>query len=260
MGTIRHPAERLFYDLALRGLHRAQAIIAISEFTRQTLIQSCKILPEKIRVIYRCIDTRHFRPLPIPDEFLQKYGLKRELQYILYVGSEDPRKNLGTLVEAFAMVRHELPNVRLLKAGAAHFPEQREKLLRQIAQLGLGDQVLFLDHVPEEDLPQLYNASSVFVLPSWYEGFGLPALEAMACGIPAVVSNASSLPEVVGPEGRLFAPGDATALADHLLRLLRDPGCRREAGLKALARAQAFSLANQAQATLQVYKEVSRKT
>lgn len=179
----------------MRGLYRAQAIITISKYTHQTLIQFCQISPEKIQVVDCCVDTRIFQPVPITEDLLRKYTLTREFQYILYVGSEDPRKNLAILVEAFAKVRRELPKVRLLKAGAAHFPKERSKLLENIAQLGLSDQIFFLDQVPEEDLPQLYNIASVFVLPSIYEGFGLPALEAMACGMSSSVVKVSKLSE-----------------------------------------------------------------
>lgn len=105
----RNPAEKLFYTLALKGLHRAQAIIAISHYTRQTLIEEINCRPEKVHVVYRAVDTEVFKPLPVPETFRQEYALDQGLQYILYVGSEDPRKNLATLIEAFAQVLHEFP-------------------------------------------------------------------------------------------------------------------------------------------------------
>jgi len=257
LDTLGNPADRLFYNLSLLGLRQAQAIIAISNYTRQTLIENCRIRPEKVHVVYRGIDLDIYRPRPVNEALLNRYGLKRELQYILYVGSEDPRKNLATLIDGFARVRQRLPGVRLLKVGAPHFPQERQKLLARIDQLGLQEDIHFLDQVPEEDLPQLYNAASIFVLPSWYEGFGLPALEAMACGVPAVVSDAASLPEVVGPDGLLFSPNDSEALAAHLLRLLNDEDLHLELGRQALARARGFSLATQAQATLAVYQQIT---
>ncbi|MBC7261777.1 MAG: glycosyltransferase family 4 protein, partial [Chloroflexi bacterium] len=207
----------------------------------------------RIHVVYCAVDREQFKPLPVPASFRQKYGLDEGLRYILYVGSEDPRKNLATLIQAFKIVQQQRPSARLIKAGAAHFGAQREELRALVAQLELEDKVHFLDRVPEEDLPLLYNAADVFVLPSLYEGFGLPALEAMSCGTPVVAAERASLPEVVGEGGVLVDPVDPRALAHVLASLLSDPECRAAASQAALQQAAQFSLERQAEETLNVY-------
>lgn len=257
LSTYRHSFARLFDRLSLVGLRRATGLIAISEYTRQTLVSALGFRTERIRVVYRAVDTEVFRPLPVPLAFKQKYGLDGEHPYVLYVGSEDPRKNLEGLIRAFAIVREHVPAARLLKAGAAHFESERERLLCLVDELNLRDSVCFLDQVPDADLPLLYNAVSVFVLPSFYEGFGLPALEAMSCGTPVIASNRASLPEVVGPEGLLFDPEDHRALADQLVALLTDADRRSVAAEAALRRSQCFSLERQASETLAAYGELT---
>lgn len=257
LNTYRHLFDRLFDWLALRALRRADALIAVSEFTRQTVVEVLGYPPERIHVVYRAVDTDVFRPLSVPPEFRQRYGLDEDCYYILYVGSEDPRKNLKTLIKAFAIVQREIPTARMLKVGPAHFGAERERLLRLVTELGLERSVRFLDYVPDEDLPLLYNAADVFVLPSFYEGFGLPALEAMSCGTPVVASNRASLPEVVGKGGVLVDPNDEHALARSIIDLLADPDRRAVASRAALEQAARFSIERQAVETMAVYREVA---
>ncbi|MBM4430138.1 MAG: glycosyltransferase family 4 protein [Chloroflexi bacterium] len=254
--TYRNRLERGFDELSLRALRRADRLIAISDYTKSCIIQALNYPEERIHVIHRAVDTAVFRPQPVPAVFRQKYGLPEKSPYILYVGSEDPRKNVATLLRAFAHVQQQVPNAVLLKAGAAHFGPERQKLLRLAADLGLLAAVRFLDQVPDDDLPLLYNAATVFVLPSFYEGFGLPALEAMSCGTPVLAADRTSLPEVVGDAGLLFDPEDETALAAHLLALLTDAQRRAAASAAALHQAMRFSLQRQATETLSVYQQL----
>ncbi|MBN1886747.1 MAG: glycosyltransferase family 4 protein [Thermoflexales bacterium] len=256
LNTYRHGLERLFDRLALRALRRAGALIAISEFTRQTVTKALAYPPERIHVVYRAVDRQVFKPLAVPAAFRHKYGLEQDRQHVLYVGSEDPRKNLESLVKALAIVRRRAPHAVLVKAGAAHFGAERERLLRLVESLGLGDSVRFLDHVSDEDLPWLYNAADVFVLPSFYEGFGLPALEAASCGTPVIAANRASLPEVVGEGGVLVDPDDEQALACEIVALLAEPERRAAASQAALHQAGRFSLERQAAETLAVYREL----
>lgn len=249
----RHPVERLFDRLALKGLRRAAAIVAISEFTKGTIVQMTSYPADRIHVVYRAVDRAVFKPLPVPDGFRRKYGLEVGVASILYVGSEDPRKNVEGLIRAFARVRDRVPGAQLAKVGAAHFPVERQRLLSLVDELGLDGRVRFLDHVSDDDLPLFYNAARVFVLPSFYEGFGLPALEAMSCGTPVVASDRASLPEVVGQGGVLVDPEDVEGLADAIAGLLAEPVRRAEAAHAALEQAGRFSLQRQAAETLAAY-------
>ena len=168
-----------------------------------------------------------------------KYGLSKD--YVLAVGTVQPRKNLVTLVKAWKILRDRAaPCPQLVVAGARGW--KNSQLDETIRRLGLtGDQIRFLGVVPEEDLPVLYSGSSVFVFPSLYEGFGLPLLEAMACGVPVIASNTSSVPEVVGDAALLVAPTEPEAFAEAVLRLRSDDNLRRAKVEKGLSRAAGFS-------------------
>jgi glycosyltransferase involved in cell wall biosynthesis len=251
----RHPIDHLFDRLAMIGLRRADALIAISDYTRQTLIRDLGLAAERIRVVHLAVDHQRFRPLVVPDAFRARYGLDEARPYVLYVGSEDPRKNLRALVRAFAIVRRRVGGVKLLKVGAAHFLRERERLQALIAKLGMESDVLFFDDVPDEDLPMFYNAADVFVLPSLYEGFGLPVLEAMACGTPVVCTDATSLPELAGEAAELTG-GDSAPLAQAIESLLEDGAqraCLRERGLR---RAAEFRWEATARGTVEVYRAI----
>lgn len=259
LNTYRNSFERFFDWVAMRALQRADALIAISEFTKRCVVDPLRVPAGRIHVIYRAVDREAFQPLQVPAVFRQAYGLVEGERYVLHVGSEDPRKNVVKLVEAFAIVHARLPAARLIKVGAPHFLGERQKLLRLVADLGLQEKVRFLNHVPEYDLPLLYNAADVLVLPSLHEGFGLPALEAMSCGTPVIASNRSSLPEVVGDGGVLVDPQDELTMAQRIAELLAEPDRRGAASRAALQRAEAFSLEKQASETLRVYREAMAK-
>jgi glycosyltransferase involved in cell wall biosynthesis len=257
LGNQRPALERLFDRLAMRALTRAQALIAISEYTKRTVVKALGLPAERIHVVPLAIDREVFRPRPVPAAFRQKYGLEQDGSYVLYVGSEDPRKNLETLLLAFALVRSRHPLAQLLKVGAAHFAPERRRLLALVEHLDLAESVRFVDHVPEEELPLFYNAAHLLVLPSLHEGFGLPALEAMSCGTPVVASNRASLPEVVGGAGPLVNPESPEEMARVMAELLADEERRAEATQAGLAQAARFSLERQAAETLAVYQEVA---
>jgi len=258
LNTSRHIVEYLFYRLALAGLKRADALIAISEYTKRTLVEALRLPVEKIHVVYPAVDHERFCPLEVPSWFWTKYRLDREARYVLYVGSDDPRKNLRTLVRAFALVKERYGDVKLLQVGAAHFVRERRSLLALIAQLGLQEHVLFFDSVPDEDLPLFYNVAQVFVMPSLYEGFGLPALEAMACGTAVVCSNAASLPEIVGDAATLVPPDDAHVFAEAISLVLSDIALRAEKVTSGLRRAAEFTWERTAQAAIEVYRQVGQ--
>lgn len=241
---------------AAEGLKKADALIAISEATKKTILELIGYPAERITVIPRAVDTGFFKPMPVPADFRTRYELPPDAPLVLFLGSEDPRKNLATLLQAFQQVHEQVPDAILVKAGAIHFHQEAARLQQMTRDLGLSSQVHFITGLPDEDLPLLYNTADVVVMPSFFEGFGLPALEAMACGRAVVASNASSLPEVVGEAGVLFDPHQADELAAVLTSLLHNPDRRRDLGQKALTQAHTFSLVRQATQTWEVYQQV----
>jgi len=255
LNTFRHPADSFFYRLALMGLRRATDLVAISEYTRHTLIDALKLPAERIHVVYPAVDLKKFRPMVVPEAFYLKYGIQKSDPYILYVGSEDPRKNLSTLIRGFALVKQHRPDIKLLKIGSAFYHQERHKLIALISSLNLARDVVFMNYVPDEDLPYFYNAAEAVIMPSFYEGFGLPAVEAMACGTPVVCARAGSLPEVTGQAGVLVNPLDVNELAQAILALLESPdekSRRKQAGQQRAAR---FSVQHTVCAMRELYEK-----
>ncbi len=232
-----------------RFARRADAIIAISECTRRDLVRLWHIPEEKIRVIYEGIDAR-FRPVADPpalDGVRRRYGLPD--RFALYVGTIEPRKNLPALFEAWAKLHAPLPLVIAGKRGWLY-----QETFARVEALGVTDRVHFTGYVADEDLPALYSAADLFVFPSLYEGFGLPVLEAMACGTPVVTSTGGALPEVAGDAALLADPQDVDALADALQRLLASKPLRDEYRDRGFARARMFSWSRTAEETLALYR------
>jgi len=249
------PYNRWFLTFAMpRFLRAADVIITPSECSRQDAIKFYGLPPQKIRVIYEAA-APHFRP-DIPETELarvrQTYNLPS--QFILHVGTIEPRKNLSRLLEAFHSLLAEQPELRLVLIGKKGW--LYEDFFASLQNLGLTERVIFPGFVAEADLPAFYRLASAFVYPSLYEGFGLPPLEAMACGAPVVCSNASSLPEVVGNAGLLVNPTDTAALAQALRRLLTDPRLRTELGGRAVERAGRFSWDKAGAELESVYREL----
>jgi alpha-1,3-rhamnosyl/mannosyltransferase len=252
------PAQRLIYRLAnWLALSVARVVLVISEATKADLVRHFRVDPRKVVVTPLAADP-HFKPQP-PAAIAglrQKYALPD--RYVLYFGSNKPHKNLVRLVEAWKIVegRAQSAGCRLVIAGAwdMRYPEALERA----KALGLGERVVFLGPVAEAELPALYAGAELFVFPSLYEGFGLPVLEAMACGTPVVCSNRSSLPEVTGDAALLVDPHDVGALAAAIGQAMGDAELRRILREKGLAQAVRFSWERTAQATLAIYQEVLR--
>ena len=175
--------------------------------------------------------------------------------FILFVGNISPRKNILALLQAFNKLKKRGIKHKLVIAGKKD--QRYEQVLKTLNELNLGGEVIFTGYVPEEDLPKLYNAADLFVYPSLYEGFGLPILEAMACGTPVVASNVSSLPEVAGDAGLLVNPQDVDALTNAMYKVLTDDKLKESLIDKGLERAKFFSWEKTARETLEVYKEVA---
>jgi glycosyltransferase involved in cell wall biosynthesis len=243
------PANRWYLTtFTRRSCRRARRVIAISESTRRDVSALLGVPAERIDVAYPGVDPA-FRPLPAAEveAFRQRQGLPE--RFILYLGTIEPRKNLVTLLEAYAQLKTDHP---LVLAGGRGWLYQ--DVFARAEALGRPGEILFPGYVPLDDLPLWYNAASVFVYPSAYEGFGIPVAEALACGTPAITTNVSALPEAAGPAGVQVAPGDAGALAAALAALLADPAARaraREAGPAWTAR---FTWRAAAQATAAAYR------
>lgn len=245
--------NRIYLDLATRlSARRASRILAVSEHTKREVVGLLGIPPERVIVTPNAARS-HFRPsAPAAIEQLRaRHGLPE--RFVLYVGTLEPRKNLTTLLEAFALVSRSVPDVPLLIGGGKGW--MYEPIFARLEQLNLRDRVKFAGYLPEEELPLWYAAATVFVFPSIYEGFGMPPLEAMACGTPVITSNTSSLPEVVGDAGLMVAPTDTIGLAEAIRRVLVDADLRTELRQRGLARARRFSWADTAAKTLVAYRE-----
>ena len=221
-------------------LRQAQHIICNSVSTAKDITQFYQIPAHKITPILLAHDAENFRFLDLSTQ-----------NYFLYLGRIDPYKNVQRLLTALA----QLPSdVQLWFSGPADRRYQ-PALTTQIAELGLTEQVKFLGYVPYAELPALINQAIGLVFPSLWEGFGLPVLEAMACGTPVIASNLSALPEVVGDAGLLVDPYDAAAIAAAMRDLLTDAGLWQQCRSASLARASQFSWAKTGQATIEVLQQ-----
>lgn len=243
----------LLHKLLLpRTLRTADKIITDSNSTKKDLINYFKIPEGKIRVILLAADEK-FKPLNNKEirEAKQKYSLN--FPFILYVGTLEPRKNIPSLIKAFYKLKKKNLQYKLVIAGKKGW--KYKEIFETIDKLNLQNDVVFTGYVSDEGLPALYNAADLFVYPSIYEGFGLPPLEAMACGTPVITSNTSSLPEVVGDAGIMVDPYDVDGLADAMHEVLADGGLRANMIKKGLERAKMFSWEQCAKETLEVYDD-----
>ena len=251
------PALRRIVGLARPATAAARLVLADSESTARDLRDLFGVSPGKIRVVYPGCDAH--LPAPTVEAARQRLGQRFGLAapYLLHVGTLEPRKNLPRLLGAYARVRASGGDVPLLVlAGGRGWAA--EAIERAVAALGLADAVRFTGAVEREDLAALYAAAELVVYPSLYEGFGLPVVEAMACGAPVVTSNVSSLPEVAGDAAVLVDPRDEAAIAAAITELLRDDRARAELRRRGLARARKFSWARCAEQTWTVYEEARR--
>jgi glycosyltransferase involved in cell wall biosynthesis len=238
-------------------VRRAAHVIAPSEYTRRDLIETYRLDPERVTAIPLAASPR-FRPVEDVLELERvraRYGITRE--YVLAVGSIQPRKNLSRLVRAYSGLRRErgrsnLPQLVLVGKRAWLYGET----LKAVEEEGVGDSVVLTGYVSEGDLPALYSGALCFAYPSYYEGFGLPPLEAMSCGTAVLTGDRTSLPEVVGDAGLTADPFDTGAIARALARLIEDAPLRADLGARGLQRASAFDWRETARMTLQVYRRV----
>ncbi len=233
---------------------RASLILTVSQAAKESIIQYLRLTADQVFVTHEAA-SHIFRRIDSTQQIetiRRKYELNAE--FILAIGSADPRKNIATLVQAYALLPASLREwYKLVIVWTHHF--LATELAEQVEKLGLTDQVQFLRQVSNEDLVLLYNAASLFVFPSLYEGFGLPLLEAMACGAPVVAANNSSIPEIVGEAALLVEAKDAQAMANVMVRVLADEVVHTSLTQKGLERAASFSWEKCARQTLAGYKQ-----
>ena len=247
------PLARLYFRLVTLALPRAAHVITDSDYSRREILARFPLPPDRVTTVHLAAAER-FRPASAAEQAAvrARYGLPD--QFILYLAGFDVRKDVQTLLRAYADLQRQGVAVPLVCAGglprdSAVTPDPR----RQAAELGLNS-VLFPGWIRSEDQPALLSAATVFCFPSRYEGFGLPPLEAMACGTPTIVADATSLPEVVGDAALMHLPGDWQTLAEALRRLLTDADLRADLRQRGLARAGQFSWTRVAAETRAVYQ------
>lgn len=247
-----NPGNRVYLRLMTRlAARRADAVIAVSEHTRQDVIRLLNVPAGRVHTVPNGVD-QDFHPLP--EHAVQTFRIQRRLpeRFILCISTIEPRKNLTTLIRAYAALG-EIEH-RLVIGGGRGW--KYESVFALIEELGLNNRVWLPGFIQHNELPYWYNAADVFVFPSIYEGFGLPPLEAMACGTPVIVSNTSSLPEVVGSAGLLMDPNDVNAWTDAIHRVLTDETLAASMVEQGLARAGRFSWKLSAEGTVAVYDSV----
>jgi glycosyltransferase involved in cell wall biosynthesis len=241
-----------------RTARQASKVIALSEYARNDIVNTYHVSPDKISVIPLAAGD-HFRPIRDEEELQrvrQTYGIEGE--YMLSVGAIQPRKNLGRLVAAYSHLRGAKPEGKLPKlvlAGKCAW--LYDETLRAIKELELSDSIILTGYVPDSDLPALYSGALCFIYPSYFEGFGLPPLEAMQCGVPVIVGDRTSLPEVVGDAGLLVDPFDVDALAAAIEKVVSDSNLRAKLSVQGLARAKLFEWRETARQTLAVYQKAA---
>jgi glycosyltransferase involved in cell wall biosynthesis len=246
--TVRHTARR------------AAHIITSSEYSRRDIIETYRLEPERVSYTHLAAASR-FSPVRDESEVRRvRAAYDIEGEYILAVGSIQPRKNLVRLINAYADLRRarakdKLPRLLLVGKKAWLY----EETLRALEKQCIPGEVKFTGYVPEADLPALYSGALCFVYPSYFEGFGLPPLEAMKCGVPVIAGNRTSLPEVVGDAGLLVDPFDEKAIAAAIARVIDNPDLRAALSVKGLERARLFDWRETARLTLRIYERAARR-
>lgn len=248
------PASRLYWSRYLpMTLSSAKHLVTLSENTRQDVIRLARIPPNRITVIEPGLDAR-FRVIA---DHAALDAVRRELQlperYFLFVSTLEPRKGIDTLIAAYAQVAGQVQEDLVIVGKRGWYWSQS---VRQAEATGLAQRIRFMDYVTDEQLPCVYNLTRAFVFPSRYEGFGLPPLEAMACGTPVICSNASSLPEVVVDAGILLPPHDMAGFSRAMLALARDDNLHETLRDRGLNRASLFSWQRAAHKMTQLYKSL----
>lgn len=246
------PSLKKYLDVVVpRSIARATHVHAVSETTRQDIITLYNTPPEKVSVIFNAVEPR-FKPMDISKDILTKYHIP-DAPYIISVGTVQPRKNYSRLVKSLVQLRQK-HDVHLVIAGGRGWLE--DEFYATIQQTGMTDYVHVTGFVADEDLPTLYSGAICMAYPSLYEGFGIPVLEAMACGTPVLTSTTSSLPEVAGTSAILVDPYDIDAIHNGLERLISDQDLRKTLSEKGLSQAQKFTWEHSAHQLKHLYTQL----
>ena len=257
--TILYPeyhikSNTFLHQQRFKRIGRVDGILTNSESTKRDITEHLKIRPEKIFVTHLGADER-FKPMEQEETepVLKKYGLTKP--YILFVGTLEPRKNVETLIRAFNELKqkHKIPH-QLVLAGRKGWLYRN--ILKFIESSPFKSDIRQMDYIPDEVVPAFMNKADVFVYPSFYEGFGLPVLEAMQCGTPVITSNTSSMPEVGGEACLYVHPESADELADTIFKVIRDKSLQNILSGKGVERAKRFSWEKCAEETLEAYKQI----
>lgn len=248
------PKSARYYGQIKRAVERADHIIADSNWTKDDVIQHLEVPPERVTTVHLAAN-QVYRPITDRQEVRRaamRHGLPSD--FIIFVGTLEPRKNVPVLLRALRHLHDQGYQVHLAIVGRKGW--LYEDIFSTLTELKLAEHVHFVENASNEDLARLYNAARCLALPSYYEGFGLPPLEAMACGTPVVVSDRASLPEVVGDAGLLVDPDNPEALGEALAQVLDDSELRASLRQRGLVRASEFSWARAARKTMAVYEKV----
>jgi glycosyltransferase involved in cell wall biosynthesis len=248
--------RRYWYAMTARTIELADIIIADSENTRRDIAHYFPAAAQKVRVVYIAAHSR-YRPLDVTrsNATISHAPLSATSPYILYVGTLEPGKNVQRVIQAFDAIAKDFPNHQLLLAGDRGW--LYEGIFAAAEAANASNRIRFLGHLPDEQIVELYNFCDLFVYPSLYEGFGLPPLEAMACGAPVVTSNTSSIPEVVGDAAIQVNPLSTDEIADAMRTVLRNPQHAAELRERGFARAAHFSFDRTAREVLELYRTIA---
>jgi glycosyltransferase involved in cell wall biosynthesis len=247
------------YGMMKNAVNSSQFIIAVSENTKKDIINYFDVPESKVKVIYEAADDK-FRPIHDQAKITavrNKYGITG--RFAMYIGRWRPHKNLLGLIKTYRdFIGASEADLKLVIVG--RIDPRYPGIPRAVNELGLENLITFTGYVPDEDLIAIYNAAHMLILPSFYEGFGLPVVEAMACGTPVIASNVSSLPEVIGNAGLLIDPYNPTALVQAMKTLLEDHDLYRELSYRGLQRVRRYSWDQAARETLRTYEEAYSST
>jgi len=260
--TFSNSRSRYFWGLKQRlAISQASLIATVSEYSKSQIVEQFNLPTSRLRVISEAAQPifRVTEPGRKRTEVLERYGLGSEGKFLLYVGGISPHKNLSILIDAFHKIRSTSPDVKLVLVGDYKddpFLSAYPALRSQVNDLDLAGSVIFTGFVPDVDLVEMYNAATLLVLPSLDEGFGLPAVEGMACGTPVASSDRGSLPEVLGDAGEFFDPLNVSEISSVVGSLLADREKRGRLSERGLERSQLFRWERSATETLSIFNEL----
>lgn len=245
----------------INGVPKADHIIAVSDYTADQIKKVFNIPAEKITVIHNGVGSEFYEINQYSDSVAnltnrRELKIAKEVKIVLFVGSDHPRKNVLGALNIFKIIKEKIPDAILLKVGEPGILKERETLLKQIDSMHLRESVRFAGSVSDAKLNEIYNMSDVLLYPSKNEGFGLPLIQAMKCGLPIVSSNATAIPEVVGDSGIVLDVNDTKGMADNCLDIFHNETKRQSLKIKGLARAKLFTWEKAATQVISVYNKI----